>query len=533
MPVRRPALRAPPGLLLILTSLMGTACAFCAHHSASATEPPPLTIVFSTALVGHLEPCGCSPDQRGGVPHAASTIATIRGEGHPVIVIDGGDRFFPATTPPDDPMVAAQQRLQADAMVQATKLMHYDAVVLGLRDAWAGAFFAASGVPLLDTGTTAQPFTHPTTLLNENGLQVGVFSVGSEPDAGEIVRSRALALKSQGAKVLVLVAYRTFEEAKALLPVAHDAGVSLMLAGRADEPETHDSAQLADTNPPIFTVRARGETLLRIDLLAGGEPETAFTKIAGQGEREAELNALQGRIDVLRKDAIALSPLDPMSKLKTQKLLELEGRKAKLAEAPPPRFPPGRNVFTYAYVEMSPTLPSDPAVKAVVDEYSVQVSTKNLAYAKAHPKQCPRAKPGEAEYVGQEKCIDCHQEAFDFWKTTPHAHAYESLLKRHRQYDTACIACHVVGYEKPGGTCDIAQTAGRENVQCESCHGAGSLHAEEGDDKLIAQKVPERQCLTCHDPENSPHFNDATYRPQVLGPGHGAPLPQAKKPRKR
>jgi nitrate/TMAO reductase-like tetraheme cytochrome c subunit len=327
---------------------------------------------------------------------------------------------------------------------------------------------------------------------------------------------------------MILLAYRTFLGAQALLPVAREAGVSLVLAGFAEEPETHDSAQLADSQPPLFTVRARGEVLLRVDLLASGEADAAFVKVAGQAEREADLDALQGRIDQLRKDAIALSPLDPVAKLKTEKLVELEGRKSKLAATPPARFPPGRNSFTYAFVSMSPSLPQEPQVRSLMDEYTAQVATKNLAWVQAHPRTCPVAAAGEAAYTGDQQCIDCHQEAYDFWKTTPHAKAYPDLVKRQKQYDTSCISCHVVGYQKPGGTCDVAQTSGRESVQCESCHGAGSLHAEAGEESLIALKVPEKQCRTCHDPENSPHFNDATYRPQILGPGHGMPLGRKK-----
>jgi hypothetical protein len=515
--------------LAIAIALLAGACAFCAHGKAASAPATPVTIVFSTALVGNLEPCGCSADQLGSVARASAAIDQIRKEGHPVLVLDGGDRFFASATSEPDPMVTAQHRLQAEAMLKATELMRYDALALGQRDAWAAAsLLAQSPVPVLDTGTP-KPFTKPSVLLASSGIPVGVFAVGSEPDAGSVVRARAAELKGQGARVLVLLAYRTFEDARALLPVAREAGVSVVLAGRADEPETHDSAELADSQPPLFTVRARGEVLLRIDLLAGGEPDAPFEKIPGQGERQAELDALQGRIEQLRKDAIALSPLDPMAKLKTEKLLDLEGRRSRLAAAPPPRFPPGRNTFTYAFVPLAPTLQKDPRVDALIDEYTKQVGTQNLAYAKEHPRSCPAAAPGQASYVGDQACVDCHQEAYDFWKTTPHAHAYESLVKRHKQYDTSCIGCHVVGYEKPGGACDIAQTNGREAVQCESCHGAGSLHSEEGDAQFIALKVPEKQCRTCHDPENSPHFNDATYRPQIVGPGHGQPGVKPKK----
>jgi hypothetical protein len=213
----------------------------------------------------------------------------------------------------------------------------------------------------------------------------------------------------------------------------------------------------------------------------------------------------------------------------TDKTLELEARRAKLAQAQPPKLPPGTNSFTYAFVPMSPQLPKDPAVQAVVDGYNQEVQTRNFAYAQAHPKQCPQAGPGDSSFVGDEKCAECHQEAYDFWKTTPHANAYEKLVKRNRQYDVTCIGCHVTGFEKPGGACDIAQTAGRQNVQCEACHGPGSLHSAEGEPKLIARDTSAKLCKTCHDPENSPHFNFTTYRPQILGPGHGAPMKLKKK----
>lgn len=533
MPVapRRPFFGRARLLAPLLVGLLGSACAFCAHQSQPAAGPPvPVTLLFSTALVGHLEPCGCSADQLGGLDKAASVISDIRKEGQAVVLVDGGDRFFPSATASTDPMVAAQHRLQADAMARATALMKYDAVVLGLRDAWAGAeFFGGLPVPLLDTGSTGQSFTKTSLVVNAGGVPVGLFAVGDEPDAGEIIRSRAQGLKAQGVRLTVLLAYRSFEKAKALLPVAREVGVALVLAGRADDPETHDSAELGDSQPPLLTVKARGEALLRVDLFPGGETGAPFLKIAGQAERRKEIDALQGRIDQLRKDAIALSPLDPMARLKTDKLLALEARKSQLAAAPPPKFPPGSNVLTYSFIPVSPKLAPDASLKAVIEGYDTQVATRNFAYAKEHPKECPRPRDGEASYSGDATCIDCHEEAVAFWKTTPHAKAFDSLVKRGKQYDTACIGCHVVGYQQPGGTCDIAQTAGREAVQCESCHGPGSTHVEAGSKGGIALQVPEKTCRKCHDPENSPHFNDTTYRPQILGPGHGMPMAAKKK----
>jgi hypothetical protein len=173
---------------------------------------------------------------------------------------------------------------------------------------------------------------------------------------------------------------------------------------------------------------------------------------------------------------------------------------------------------------MTPKLPQQPQARARIDQFHAETAKQNLAYVQAHPRDCPRAAAGQPSYVGHDSCITCHEEAYEHWKTTPHARAYQSLVDKNRQYDVACIGCHVVGYEKPGGACSIADVKGRTDVQCESCHGPGSIHAEEGTKASMSPKVPEAVCKRCHDPENSPHFNDRTYRPQILGPGHGAPV---------
>jgi hypothetical protein len=71
--------------------------------------------------------------------------------------------------------------------------------------------------------------------------------------------------------------------------------------------------------------------------------------------------------------------------------------------------------------------------------------------------------------------------------------------------------------------CRLDKVAGRENVGCESCHGPGSLHAEDPSSENITARPGQVVCVKCHNPENSPHFDFATYVPKILGPGHGQP----------
>jgi hypothetical protein len=83
----------------------------------------------------------------------------------------------------------------------------------------------------------------------------------------------------------------------------------------------------------------------------------------------------------------------------------------------------------------------------------------------------------------------------------------------------------VTGYGKPGGAA-VVQNTGLVDVGCESCHGPGSLHAEDPDadeGKNVKLVVPEPVCTACHNAEHSDKFEYASYREQLIVPGHGKP----------
>lgn len=99
----------------------------------------------------------------------------------------------------------------------------------------------------------------------------------------------------------------------------------------------------------------------------------------------------------------------------------------------------------------------------------------------------------QPSYIGIENCKICHMPHYDSWVTTRMSKAYELLkpgvradvktkagLKPQKDYtkDPECLACHVTGYGKPGGFISIEQTPGMANIQCEMCHGPGSIYAE-------------------------------------------------------
>ena len=120
--------------------------------------------------------------------------------------------------------------------------------------------------------------------------------------------------------------------------------------------------------------------------------------------------------------------------------------------------------------------------------------------------------------------INVRREALlDFWNNTKHHLAWETLEEAGKQFDYECTGCHVTGWNKPGGS-NMAQNEALRDVQCEVCHGPGSIHAEaSGPEKKssIILSPKETRCVQCHNEEHSDTFDFKAYLRDVTGKGHG------------
>jgi len=105
-----------------------------------------------------------------------------------------------------------------------------------------------------------------------------------------------------------------------------------------------------------------------------------------------------------------------------------------------------------------------------------------------------------------------------------HATAWKTLEDRGQQFDLDCIGCHVTGWDRPGGS-NLAHNDKLRDVQCETCHGPGSIHVAKGGlEKPSAVKLapPQDLCASqCHTKEHSDTFQLEAYLRDVIGPGHG------------
>ena len=170
--------------------------------------------------------------------------------------------------------------------------------------------------------------------------------------------------------------------------------------------------------------------------------------------------------------------------------------------------------------------------------------------------QAEDAIPG-AKYVGAKKCKNCHRskskgDQYGKWEESKHAKAFETLATDAAktagkakgvdapQTSDQCLKCHVTGKNDPKAKLDRRFKA-EAGVQCESCHGPGSVHAknrlsaaaevEEDEEppvpsaEVLAKEIhkgSKETCLKCHNKE-SPTFKEFDYDEQWKKIAHPKP----------
>jgi hypothetical protein len=527
-----------------LIVLIAAACA--APKPSAPAQPAPAdraTLVFSAAVAGQIVPCGCSPDQRGGLPRAAAYLRKLRETAPNVLFVDAGDLLFESAGRPHAQMLT-QKQLKARTLAAGDDLLGTAARAVGERDLALGAPFAAEvagRVPLLDAGIAPVPGARATVLASAGPVKVGLFAAGFEGDVASTLSARARSLREQGARLVVLLLHprgpNAFPAAQALLPAAKAAGVDLVVLGRRDDPAADPNAKDPGL-PPLLAVEGHGQSLLRVDVHLG---EGGVVLAPTAEDRDQEVKGLDARIERFRAQLAAA----PQRREQLEgKIRELEERKGALLAAPIAQPPPGTSWAQATFVPLGKEAGADADAQRLVDGYDQKVTELNLAEAQRQPESCPPPASGERAFIGVAECAKCHPDAGEFWTATKHAHAYETLVSAKKQYSLDCIQCHVTGWQQPGGVCriDRAQAGGpgfegkgvgRHDVQCENCHGPGSEHVKDATGGSIQREVPPTFCMRCHEPANSPRFDDAKYRPYIVGPGHGQPLAKGDKPRPR
>jgi hypothetical protein len=149
-------------------------------------------------------------------------------------------------------------------------------------------------------------------------------------------------------------------------------------------------------------------------------------------------------------------------------------------------------------VPLGDDIANDPKIKAMITAYNDKIADIYGGTSESKPAAATVALQSAA-------CEPCHADQVKQWKTTDHARAYETLVKKSKQFDPKCLACHTTRFEQPDGFNMKQQQMDLVNVQCDSCHGLSKEHLS--DLKPTSTPKPTAAlCVKCHTPDRCPNF---------------------------
>lgn len=481
---------------------------------------PDLAIMITGQTFGYLQPCGCSSPQYGGLVRRYNVFQLLEKKGWSIAGIDLGEIYPNKALLIDNDgkpkvFLPDQAKEKFKTTLRALELLNYQDFGLGVTE---------MKMPLI------------------NGL--------AELLALNIRKPRALSLDLQDPnKVLEqMFAVRSFDviggQAKVGVSSMVGPSVAKSLAGLPDIAFIDNAAMIRALLPAV----AKEKVDVAILLVHGSEDEAI--RIAKLCDAERQKTAGLPNIDFIVHTSDMETPPSQLPEVPgTKTRLLFTGHKGihagilGLFRKPGGGFEP-----RYELLQLGPEFDTPKnkinghPVMDLLQKYSQTVKDSDFlsayrALRESHPTQRDEgliAGQIEAKYVGTERCGSCHQTALKVWETTGHSHAFKTLENVKspslRQFDPECVTCHTVGfkyrtgcYDPPPGSAPNQVAKHNEkllNVGCESCHGPGSMHANNPNNKaylplinpIKLDKNPNSMlrldffCQKCHDIENDVHW---------------------------
>ncbi len=465
---------------------------------------PDFVLVLSAQQHGYMLPCGCSRPQVGGLERRYNFIQLLKARGWPIVAVDLGD--VPQKSGPAKGLANVQGLLKYQYSMKALDRMGYLGVGVGEYEAayslariegeWAANF----DTPAVLAGNLKDlensfPFlkTIATRTVPGVNIKVGVTSIIG-PTVQEHIKDPAV----------------KFELSKKAL----DGLVQKM----RDE----------NVNLPILLYH--GQATPRKD---DGKKEAVLC-----AEKYPQFPVIVCLSEEDEPPAEPITVKHPQSG--TRNYVFRLGHKGKnVGVLGVYRNGQGNTAFRFKYqlVEMGEEYMTPPEqednhpIIQMMEDYTRELKDKNYLARYGQSKHLLQVlqpvadldNPGDGKpvYIGSEACRTCHRSAYKVWKDTPHSHAYQTLVDARRpslrQYDGECIVCHTVGFGYTSGFTSEQQTPKLKNVGCESCHGPGSLHAQNphneewqkrmnqpwrGKNENAKKLAIDNFCQSCHDTDN-------------------------------
>jgi hypothetical protein len=523
-----------------------------------------LMLFYTAEVHGTVEPCGCTSDPLGDISRLAALLADARrpgrdGEIAGVGLVDAGGLLYP------EGGVAIREQPSADVRAE---LIAAEFERMGLVGAALGQTDLSRGTahlrpPRLASNVSgAGKLIRPPRVERLGSIEVGVLGVvdpdvaeilaaavhGHTEDAAASVKRDVARLRAAGAELVVLLAPVDKVLARRL---AREASPDVIVLGKrvgrglerleqvgstflvAPEDELQRVGRLeivlrgpgtapgTDASSPTGAAHPGAR---RFQLVDAGGPEAnrvRLEEIARTRARlDAELSSWAADASVTKATGTpaAAAASDPsFVARKQQQRLALAAEQARLQV--PWRAPATGSYLVDELIPMRRKLRQDPTTLAAMRTLDRRIAAINLRNATPPPV----AEAGRAHFVGTAACASCHVAAQAFWKKTVHAQAWKTLVDAGKQADYKCVSCHLTGFGEVGGS-SLGYTRKLESVQCETCHGPGSLHvtgAGNEEPLAIRRDTPETVCLGCHTEQHSDTFQFQPYLRDIVGPGHG------------
>ncbi len=516
---------------LLLLAALGATLAWVSCAPSGAQKRSDLRLLWTGAVMGFVEPCGCTAGRLGGLDRMAAYLRAEL-ERHPdALFLDAGNLI--ARHPTHDGLLEQQLPMKAEAFLRVFGELGISALAVGVNElAVEPETLAELGrrhrVPLVSANLArvdGSPAFARHVIVTRGGKRIGITSViapslrGDDMDnrrtfdVAALAARRGLVLEPWEAALerelaylreqcdMIVLASHLGHALNRTLP-ARLAGIDLILG-----PHFDDAVRAFEVveNTPVLVSPLRGARVGVFDWwwprpqeFFGANPRPALNDVSDHLWLPLELELHRRNLALLEGREAALGGAEH-ARQRAQLALSIAEGERRLANPAP--WPAG-NAFSSMLVPLSAAVSRDEGALDALDHYHEAVRD----HWESHPAQVLH--PNE-RFVGPQACSDCHPKQLDFWYTTSHSRAIHTLEASLQHRDMECIACHTVGHEQPGGFRRPETMSGFENVQCAACHGAGGPHMEGGASFLKREllRVPMATCRTCHNKEHDPSFD--------------------------
>lgn len=468
----------------------------------------PLELWFTGSDDGYLDACGCDDGLLGGLPRRATLLRFLKAGDREALVLSNG-RLVAGAEPLDQMKILAIVQAMADMGYLALAVTERE-LALGRESLTNVAVLLGSGDALL--GTNLMDLWREDTTARDPSASAEVLAAALPlPTVPALVRT----VRGESLLVLSAISLQRAERYRAADPLV-----------QIVEPVRALQKQLT-LHPQARSIVLAQMSEAEAQALAGALPELDLIIVQGP-EHE----------DFPREEATTVGTTSIVT----------TGRKGKFLMSF--RFGGAGEIDEAKRHPIVDTLEKDRDIQDLLNS----LYRERLFVEKPIEQYYARREPaGGARYAGAEEgsCASCHPKAWETWAKSKHAHAWQTLVdqdlppqpeeKKSRQmhavWDPDCVRCHVTGFGEVSGYAGVERgrpEARLIDVGCESCHGPAGDHAErasQGDPRWphppigkIDDGGAEAMCMTCHDPDNSPHFVMKEYWAGLVRGKQGAPL---------